>query len=92
MAKKPQEDNRDIFDKVLDAAPVVGAVIGGRLGYKALKRARPRPEAGLTFGSRFDVPAGTMLSGIGGYMAGDLVRMHGQEHKKNKAQRSRARK
>jgi hypothetical protein len=31
--KKPQEDNRDIFDKALDVAvPVAGAYLGGKAG------------------------------------------------------------
>lgn len=45
MAKKKQEDNRDIFEKALDyGAPMAGAVIGGALASRfnrgALKRAK----------------------------------------------------
>lgn len=39
MAKQKKEDNRDVFDKALDYAPVVGgAVIGGAVGRKLGRR------------------------------------------------------
>lgn len=45
MTKK-KEDNRDVFDKALDYAPVAGGVIGGVVGVRAGKKLSSMKRAG----------------------------------------------
>ena len=51
MAKKQQEDNRDIFEKLLDdyALPVSGAVLGRAAGRSAAKRIGLEARTGSRF-------------------------------------------
>lgn len=39
MAKQKKEDNRDVFEKALDYAPVAGGVAGAMFGRGIMKRA-----------------------------------------------------
>lgn len=59
---KAKEDNRDIFDKALDYAPLVGAAVGARLGYKKMKV--PHGE------SAHDAAVQRSIGAIGGGAAG----------------------
>ncbi len=54
MSKK-QEDNRDIFDKALDYAPVIGAVGGGVLARRASKGIAKRQKVSVQ--NHDDAPA-----------------------------------
>lgn len=63
-------DNRDIFDKILDYAPVAGAVVGARIGFK---RKLPR---GMTEEDSLQVMRAmqSMVGGLGGFGGGVVAK------------------
>jgi hypothetical protein len=88
MAKKQADDDRDIFDKALDAAPAVGLIGGAIVGRSVLKRlyrkAAKTPQSqwkklGLTeddivgFRNRRGITIGTLIPAAGGGAAGYAV-------------------
>lgn len=56
--RKQEEDNRDIFDKVLDALPVAGAVAGGVIGRQLGRRAAAKTWK-KAFGKDFRLTPGS---------------------------------
>jgi hypothetical protein len=79
--KKRKEDNRDIFDKILDDtaeyAPLAGVVAGGALGAKfGIKKATKLIESkrGLGPMAAFPAFAGSTAAGAtAGYVAGNAA-------------------
>lgn len=68
MSKKKQEDNRDIFDKALDDAPVVGMLGGAALG--ALGMRKLAKKMGVPRGPR---ASGMAVGGVTGATTGMLA-------------------
>ena len=73
MSKKKQpEDNRDIFDKALDNAPLIGSLVGATAGALGMRRIAKKRFGGS------DLPQATVLGGytgaLGGLVAGNSVK------------------
>lgn len=67
MAKK-REDNRDIFEKALDNAPVIGAALGGAVAGRKMYKIARREGSG-----RVSSAAQSSLAGLYGATAGGLA-------------------
>ena len=75
-------DNRDIFDKALDYAPVVGAVLGASAARKMYDRKVWQSERLKNF-HRGRKNLVTVAGGGAGYMAGSFPKMN-EEGKRRK--------
>jgi hypothetical protein len=81
--KKRKEDNRDIFDKALDNAPVIGGAILGGLGARSILR----KMNGGKYATRAMKREANQLAIISGAPTGALVGAMVSDGPKNKKRR-----
>lgn len=83
---KAKEDNRDIFDKALDYAPLAGAIVGGaafnRLSKPRLKRLTKDQNRVAWKDSRGESLTNTAVGAFGGGVGGSLLSDSRKERRK----------
>jgi outer membrane lipoprotein SlyB len=81
--KKRKEDNRDIFEKALDNAPLIGAVLGGSLAGRKMYKIGRSEGSGRTSSAAQAGLAGMYGATAGGF-AGAAIKNDINKSKRRK--------